>query len=163
MIDLLENIAGDRPRGVALMGLDVGTKTIGVAVCDPDLCLATPVATIKRTKFKRDLEALRVLIADYEIGGYVIGYPVNMDGTEGRKCQSIRDFAHEFEKQIGGENLWIALADERLSTHTVEHFVDHSVGMSKRKAKEQGVIDKLAAQVILQGAIEYLVGTYKKD
>ncbi len=154
MIDLLENIANGCPRGVALMGLDVGTKTIGVAVCDPDLSLATPVVTIKRTKFKRDLELLRQIIADYNVGGYVIGYPVHMDGTEGRKCQSIRDFAHEFEKQLGGDNLWIALSDERLSTHAVEHVVDQSVGMSKRKAKEQGLIDKLAAQLILQGAID---------
>lgn len=154
MIDLLENIAAQCPKDVPLMGLDVGTKTIGVAVCDPDLSLATPVTTIKRKKFKRDLEALKQIIADYEIGGFVIGYPVNMDGTEGRKCQSIKDFALEFEQQIGVDDLWIALADERLSTSAVESFVDQSVGMSKRKAKERGVIDKLAAQVILQGAID---------
>lgn len=154
MIDLLENIAAQCPKDVPLMGLDVGTKTIGVAVCDPDLFLATPVTTIKRKKFKRDLEALKQIIADYEIGGFVIGYPVNMDGTEGRKCQSIKDFALEFEQQIGVDDLWIALADERLSTSAVESFVDQSVGMSKRKAKERGVIDKLAAQVILQGAID---------
>lgn len=156
MIDLLENIAVDCPRGVALMGLDVGTKTIGVAVCDPDLSLATPLTTIRRTKFKRDLEALKQVIVDYDIGGYVIGYPVHMDGTEGRKCQSVKDFSLEFQKQIGVDNLWIALADERLSTSAVESFVDAYGGMSKRKAKEQGVIDKLAAQVILQGALDYL-------
>lgn len=156
MIDRLENIAGEFPRGEALMGLDVGSKTIGVAVCDPELLVVTPLTTIKRTKFTRDVQALLKIISDYEIGGYVIGYPVHMDGTEGRKCQSVRDFAHEFEKRLNVENLWIALVDERLSTNAVEGIVDQSVNMSKRQAKDRGVIDAMAAQLILKGAVEFL-------
>ncbi len=88
-MDLLENITDNCPQNVALLGLDVGSKTIGVAVCDPDLSLATPVKTIKRTKFRNDLRALEALMRDYEIGGVIIGYPLHMDGKEGRKCSII--------------------------------------------------------------------------
>ena len=160
-MDLLENSVDSVPRNTALLGLDVGKKTIGVAVCDPDLTLATPITTIKRTKFKLDVAALERIIREYEVGGFIIGYPLHMDGKEGRKCQSVRDFADEFNRQISEEfktegNLWIGFWDERLSTSSVEHFVYESVDMSRRKAKEKGLIDKLAAQIILQGAIDYV-------
>jgi len=161
MIDRLENIVKSCPQGVRLLGMDVGKKTIGLAVADSALGLATPLLTVRRTKFSKDIKELEIVIRDYEIGGYVIGYPLNMDGSEGPKCQSVRDFSHEFEAQLSAglkpkEGLWVALYDERLSTASVESFVDESVDYSRRKAKERGVTDKLAAQVILQSALDFM-------
>lgn len=160
-VGYLKDIAQDAPRGRALLGLDVGKKTIGLALCDPDWRVATPLETIKRTKFTKDLEQLTRVITDYEIGGFVIGLPVNMDGSEGPRAQSVRDFALEMEKQLPDiENPWIALWDERLSTVSVKESVDNLVEKRKTRveSKSSGLIDKLAAQVILQGALEYLSG-----
>lgn len=160
MVDRLENIYMNCPHNVPLVGMDVGAKTIGLAVCDAGHCVATPVTTIKRTKFSKDIVALARFIRDYDIGGCVIGYPISMDGREGARCQSIRDFALEFKAQcfndICGEESWVSLWDERLSTASVEDFVRESVGISTKKAKARGVTDKLAAQVILQGALDYM-------
>lgn len=160
-MDLLENNKDHCPEGVVLMGLDVGKKTIGVALSDSAHCVATPVTTIKRTKFKRDLQALEEIIREYNVGGFVVGYPLNMDSSAGPRCQSVRDFVLEFKAQLSpdlkcNEDIWIALWDERLSTASVEGFVDEYVDISKRKAKERGILDKLAAQVILQGALDYM-------
>ncbi|MEZ5813337.1 MAG: Holliday junction resolvase RuvX [Alphaproteobacteria bacterium] len=156
-IDLLKNIAKYCPKGVALLGLDVGKKTIGLALSNPAQTIATPLQTIKRTKFTNDMEALKAVIAEYEVGGFILGYPVNMDGSEGPRAQSIRDFAIEMKKALG-EGAWIALWDERLSTVSVEEFVDKNVQKrkTKAKAKTSGLIDKLAAQVILQSALDYI-------
>ncbi|HBR69274.1 MAG TPA: Holliday junction resolvase RuvX [Rhodospirillaceae bacterium] len=155
-IGLLKDIIDRKPEDVRLLGLDIGTKTIGMAVCDPGHSIATPLGTIKRIKFTKDIEELRRVINDYEIGGYVLGYPVNMDGSEGPRCQSVRDFALEMEKHpaIFGDNPWIALWDERLSTESVEDFLVESVDMSRTKRKQ--VKDKLAAQHILQGALDFI-------
>ena len=155
-MDLLENIADSCPKNSALLGLDVGQKTIGVAVCNPDQTLATPIMTINRKKFSKDALIIKQCIEEYEVGGLIIGYPLNMDSTEGRRCQSIRDFTMELKRLLGAPHLWMAFWDERLSTACVEDFVDKSVNISRRKAKEKGVLDKLAAQVILQGALDYL-------
>ncbi|MEM7650785.1 MAG: Holliday junction resolvase RuvX [Pseudomonadota bacterium] len=156
-IGLLKDLAKDCPKDVALLGLDVGKKTIGLALSDPSQSVATPLKTIKRTKFTADMESLKAVIDEFEIGGFVIGYPVNMDGSEGPRAQSIRDFAIEMEKALGGEP-WIALWDERLSTVSVEEFVDKNIDKRKTKAeaKTSGLIDKLAAQVILQGALDFI-------
>lgn len=160
MIDLLENINADKPRGRALLGLDVGKKTIGVALCNPDQTIATPLGTIKRTKFTKDILQLKEAVDEYEVAGFVIGLPLNMDGTEGPRAQSTRDFALELVRypEIVGDKPWIALWDERLSTRTVEAMVDKSVGKRKTKinAKSSGLIDKLAAQIILQGALDFI-------
>lgn len=160
MIDLVKKIAKKCPQG-ALMGMDIGKKTIGIAISDSAQSIAMPLQTIKRTKFSKDIKKIESLIVDYDIKGFVLGYPLNMDSTEGPKCQSVKDFALEFKAQLSPdvkpENLWIGLQDERLSTATVEDFVDSSVDISKRRAKEKGIIDKLAAQVILQGALDYMV------
>ncbi|GJL84621.1 MAG: putative pre-16S rRNA nuclease [Micavibrio sp.] len=155
-IGLLKDIIDCAPKDVRLLGMDPGTKTIGLAVSDPAHSIATPLKTIKRTKFTKDIEELRQVIADYEIGGFVLGYPVNMDGTEGKRCQSVRDFAQEMgnHADIFGDNPWIALWDERLSTETVESFLVESVDMSRTKRKH--VVDKLAAQHILQGALDFI-------
>lgn len=155
-IGLLKNILTERPKDVRLLGLDMGSKTIGLALSDPGQSIATPLQTIRRTKFTRDVEALKTVIDDYEVGGYVLGYPLNMDGSEGPRCQSVRDFAIELAKRtnIVGDEAWMALWDERLSTETVDSFLIESVDMSRTKRKQ--VIDKMAAQVILQGALDFI-------
>lgn len=155
-IGLLKNILTERPKDVRLLGLDMGSKTIGLALSDPWQSIATPLQTIRRTKFTKDVEALKAVIDDYEVGGYVLGYPLNMDGSEGPRCQSVRDFAIELAKRtdIVGDEAWMALWDERLSTETVDSFLIESVDMSRTKRKQ--VIDKMAAQVILQGALDFI-------
>jgi putative Holliday junction resolvase len=157
-VGLLKDILRDMPRGVSLLGLDVGAKTLGLAVADPGLTMATPLKTIKRTRFMNDIQELAGVIGDYEIGGYIIGLPLNMDGSEGPRCQSVRDFALELAKypQIVGDNPWIALWDERFSTETVENLVSDSVDISKRRAKETGLTDMLAASHILQTALDFI-------
>jgi putative Holliday junction resolvase len=159
MIDKLENMVKSVPAGRALLGLDLGKKTIGVALSDPAHTIATPLTTIKRTKFTKDILQIHAIVDEYEVGGFVIGLPYNMDGTEGPRAQSIRDFALELVRypEIVGAKPWIALHDERLSTHSVEAMVDKHVGKRKTKinAKESGLIDKLAAQIILQSALDY--------
>lgn len=158
---LLKDIAQERPKDVALLGLDVGKKTIGLALSDPSQSLATPLHTIMRTKFTKDMQALQKIAAEYEVGGFVVGLPYNMDGSEGRRAQSIRDFAAEMSRFLsadGGNAPWIAFWDERLSTVSVDSYVDNLVDKRKTKinAKSSGLVDKLAAQIILQGALDYI-------
>ena len=155
-IDLLKNIYKTCPKNTPLLGMDVGKKTIGLALSNPEQTIATPLTTIKRTKFTQDIQALAQIIKEYEVGGYIIGYPVNMDGSEGPRAQSTRDFALEFSAHMNAP--WIALWDERLSTVSVEESVDKLVQKRKTKinAKASGLIDKLAAQVILQGALGFI-------
>ncbi len=133
-----------------LLGLDVGAKTIGVAVGSLMIGVASPVETLKRTKFKRDMEALKGIITDYTIDGLVVGYPFEMSGKEGRRCQSVRDFMAELQNHI--KDMPYIYHDERLSTASVDNLLDKSV--NKRKAKEKGLTDQLAAQVILQGFMD---------
>lgn len=154
--EILEKIAANRPRNVRLLGLDLGTKTIGVAICDTGHNIATPLRVVQRTKFTRDVQDLAKTIKEYEIGGYVLGYPLNMDGTPGPRCDAVRSFAAEMLNypDIFGENPWVALWDERLSTAAMDDFLIESVDMSRTKRKQ--VIDKLAAQYILQGALDFI-------
>ncbi len=157
-IGLLKDIIDQIPAGARLLGMDVGQKTIGLAVSDHEHRVATPLGTIKRVKFTKDMVEIARRVKDYEIGGFVLGLPLSMDGSEGRQCQSVRNFAQEMERSLSlkGEGLWIALWDERLSTASVEDFVDSFVGIKRSKAKERGITDKLAAQHILQGALEFI-------
>jgi putative Holliday junction resolvase len=137
------------PRGV-LIGLDLGTKTIGVASSDPDRKLATGVTTIARTKFTVDAAALLALAAERSATGFVLGLPVNMDGSEGPRAQATRAFARNLAKL---SQLPIALWDERLSTAAVEReLIAADVSRKKRAA----VIDQHAAAFILQGALDRL-------
>ena len=136
-------------RGV-LMGLDLGTKTIGVAACDPDRRLATGVTTIARKAFKADAEALLGLAAERHAAGFVLGLPINMDGTEGPRAQSTRAFARNFARLTA---LPIGLWDERLSTAAVERDL---IGADVSRAKRAQVIDQHAAAFILQGALDRL-------
>ena len=149
------------PKNIRLMGLDLGTKTIGVAVSDAMQSIATPVTTIQRTKFSKDIVELEKLIKEFEVGGYILGWPLNMDGSEGPRCDATRSFADEMTNHpdIFGEKPFIAFWDERLSTRAVDNFLDKRVDMkknSKRGAKDSGLIDQLAAQVILQSALDSL-------
>ena len=137
------------PRG-ALIGLDLGTKTIGVAASDPDRKLATGVETIARKTFTADAKRLLALAAERNTVGLVLGLPINMDGTEGPRAQSTRAFARNLVKLT---DLPIALWDERLSTAAVERqLIDADVSRSKRAA----IIDQHAAAFILQGALDRL-------
>jgi len=160
-IGLLADIFQDSPKGASLLGLDVGKKTIGLALGDTERGLATPLETIKRTKFTKDMNALAEIVRAYNVKGFVMGYPLNMDGSEGPRAQSVRDFANEMlnHAEVVGESPWIAFWDERLSTVSVEDLVDRFV--EKRKTRENskasGLTDKLAAQVILQGALDFII------
>ncbi len=153
---LFKEIYASCPRDVRLMGLDIGTKTIGIAICDHDHTLATPLETINRTKFTKDILKIKVIMDDYEVGGFVLGLPLNVDGSEGPRCQAVRDFAAEMRNNpdVFGDDPWIAFHDERFSTVSAENLVDGSV--RRKKAKAKGTLDKLAAQVILQDALDSL-------
>lgn len=160
MIDLLENIVDQCPRDVRLMGLDLGSKTIGVAVSNAGQTISTSITTIERRKFTQDLAELGKIAKEYEIGGIVLGWPLNMDGSAGPRCDSTRSFADElarYPQELGmnpGTDMWIALFDERLSTSAVEDFLVKDVDMSRTKRKQ--VVDKLAAQLILQSALDII-------
>lgn len=139
------------PRGT-LIGLDLGTKTIGVASSDPDRRLAAGVETVARTNFTADARRLLALATERSAVGFVLGLPVNMDGAEGPRAQSTRAFARNLAKLT---SLPIALWDERLSTAAVEReLIAADVSRKKRAA----VIDQHAAAYILQGALDRLAG-----
>jgi putative Holliday junction resolvase len=137
------------PRG-ALLGLDVGSKTIGVATSDADRRLATGVETIQRKQFKADAARLLAIAAERNAVGFVLGLPINMDGSEGPRAQSTRAFARNFAKLT---DLAIGLWDERLSTAAVEREL---IANDVSRARRAEVIDEHAAIFILQGALDRL-------
>lgn len=136
------------PRHARVMGLDLGTKTIGLALSDVLRSIATPFDTIRRTKFTKDVEALFAIMDKHEVGGLVLGLPVEMDGTEGSRCQSTRAFARNL---LGLRDLPLALWDERLSTAAVTRTLLEADASRARRAE---VVDKMAAAYILQGALD---------
>jgi putative Holliday junction resolvase len=137
-------------RGRPLLGLDIGEKTIGLALSDATLLIATPLSTIKRTKFTRDAEVLGKLIEEHEVTGLIIGLPINMDGSEGPKCQSVRQFAANLLTRM---DLEISFWDERLSTVAVTRTM---IEADISRAKQKQAVDKMAAAYILQGALDFL-------
>lgn len=149
ILPLVETAAHLGARGT-LIGLDLGTKTIGVAASDPDRKLAAGVTTIARTNFTADARALLALAAERNASGFVLGLPVNMDGTEGPRAQSTRAFARNLGKLT---ELPIALWDERLSTAAVEREL---IAADASRKKRAAVIDQHAAAFILQGALDRL-------
>jgi len=149
VLPLIEIVALLPARG-ALVGLDLGTKTIGVAVSDPDRRLATGVATVQRKAFTADAKAVLALAAERHAAGYVLGLPINMDGTEGPRAQATRAFARNFARLTG---LPIGLWDERLSTAAVERDL---IAADMSRARRAAVIDQHAAMFILQGALDRL-------
>jgi putative Holliday junction resolvase len=146
----LIDAAAHWPERGALVGLDLGTKTIGIAVSDPDRRLATGVETIKRTAFKADAGRLLAIAGERNAVGFILGLPINMDGSEGPRAQSTRAFARNFS---GLTEIAIALWDERLSTVAVEREL---IGLDMSRAKRAEVIDEHAAMFILQGALDRL-------
>jgi putative Holliday junction resolvase len=138
------------PARGALIGLDLGTKTVGVAVSDPDRRIAAPVETIARKRFASDAERILALAAERRVVGCVLGLPINMDGTEGPRAQATRAFARNLAKLT---ELPIALWDERLSTAAVERAL---IAADLSRAKRKAVIDQHAATYILQGALDRL-------
>ena len=139
------------PAGGRLVALDVGSKTIGVAVCDAQWTIATAAELIKRGKFSADLERLRKLIEDQHAKGIVIGLPLNMDGSDSPRTQSTRAFA----RNLAPLGLPVLLWDERWSTAAVTRTL---IDADASRARRAELVDKMAAAYILQGAIDALVG-----
>ena len=142
--DLRANLGRDQ----RLMGLDVGKKTIGLALTDVTLTIASPYDTIRRKRFRDDAEALATIIEREDVGGLVLGLPFNMDGSEGPRCQSVRQFATNLEERLA---LPYAFWDERLSTAAVTRTLLDADASRRRRAR---VVDKMAAAYILQGALD---------
>lgn len=136
--------------GERMLGLDVGTKTIGTALSDTTLLIATPLATIRRRRFRDDLERIRNEIEQHKVGGIVVGLPLELDGSEGPRTQGVRQFARNVTEQI---DLPLAFWDERLSTAAVER--DMIVADLSRKRRAE-IVDKVAAAYILQGFLDRL-------
>lgn len=145
--DLAERLA----PGQRLLGLDPGSKTIGLAISDSALRVASPLETLRRGKFIEDAARLEAICRDHKIGGLVIGLPKNMDGSEGPRCQSVRQLARNLVEKAGF-TLPIAFWDERLSTAAVERFLVGEADMTRKRRSE--VVDKMAAAYILQGALD---------
>lgn len=148
--DQFEDFAAALPRHGALFGLDLGTRTIGVAVSDGLRAVATPLQTLRRTKFTADAVALQHLLVARSAVGLVLGRPLNMDGTEGPRLQSTRAFATNLARRI---DLPITFWDERLSTVAAERALLEADASRKRRSE---VIDHVAAGYILQGALDRL-------
>jgi putative Holliday junction resolvase len=137
-------------RDARVMGLDLGTKTIGLALSDVRLTIASPFDTIRREKFTKDVETLFTLMDKQGAGGLVLGLPVEMDGTEGPRCQSTRAFVRNLLRL---RDIPVALWDERLSTAAVTRTLLEADASRGRRAE---VVDKMAAAYILQGALDSL-------
>ncbi|MCJ7874594.1 Holliday junction resolvase RuvX [Phaeobacter sp. J2-8] len=150
IIEDISEFAAKVPPMTALIGLDLGDKTIGVAVSDGLRTVATPLETVRRKKFGLDAARLQEIIAARAIGGLVLGLPRNMDGSEGPRCQSTRAFARNFERLWDGP---ITFWDKRLSTVAAERALLEADTSRKRRAE---VIDHVAASYILQGVLDRL-------
>ena len=147
---LCPEFADALPSGGKLAGLDVGTRTIGLAICDAGWHFAGPAETLRRTKFTKDMDALRGFIAREHIAGLVVGLPLSMDGSDSPRTQSVRAFA----RNLAPLDLPILLWDERWSTQAVERaMIDADVSRARRAEK----VDALAAAHILQGVLDALV------
>jgi len=145
--ELIALIEGLAPRA-RLMGVDLGTKTIGLALSDVERRIATPLETIKRVKFTPDAERIKALVERYDVGGLVIGLPLNMDGTEGPRSQATRAFVRNLKPMLDRPVLFW---DERLSTVAVTRTL---LDADASRAKRADAVDKMAAAYILQGALD---------
>ena len=148
--ETIEAFAAALPRMGALVGLDLGTKTIGVAASDTMRSVSTPLQTIRRTKFTADAVALEAILAHRTVAGIVLGLPLNMDGSEGPRAQATRAFARNMARRIDTP---IAYWDERLSTVAAERAL---LEADASRARRAAVIDHVAAGYILQGALDRL-------
>ncbi len=148
--DLMHNLCKG-PQGQKLMGIDLGSKTIGMACSDTSHTIATAYDTIRRTKFAADAQALEAVLAKEDIGGLVVGLPLNMDGSEGARVQATRAFIRNLQARDDFPDLPILLWDERLSTAAVTRTL---LAADTSRAKRTQVIDKIAAAYILQGVLD---------
>lgn len=145
---LLDDFKAALQPGQRLIGIDVGTKTLGLALSDVGRMIASALETIRRTKFKPDMQRLLAIASEHGVGGYVVGLPRNLDGSEGPRAQSSRAFARNLAGLVSAP---ILLWDERLSTAEAERMLIAADTSRQRRAE---VIDKLAATIILQGALD---------
>jgi len=146
----INEIKSHLKKGERLLGLDLGSKTIGLALSDIRLTIASPMETIKRKKFTQDAERLLTIIKEQNVGGLVLGLPKNMDGSEGPRCQSSRQFAKNMAEKT---DIPISFWDERLSTIAVTRTLIEADASRKRQGE---LVDKLAASYILQGVLDNL-------
>lgn len=144
----IEELAARLPAKGALIGLDPGTKTIGVALSDATRLVANPLETIRRTKFKEDAARLAQLVGDHAVKGIIVGLPLNMDGSAGPRAQSVRAFVRNLSALF---DVPISYWDERLSSVAAERVLLEADTSRRRRAE---VIDKMAASIILQGALD---------
>lgn len=149
-IEVIAEFAAALAPGYRLIGIDLGTKTIGLALSDVTRTIASPLETIRRVKFTPDVAQLLAIASAHRVAGFVLGLPVNMDGSEGPRAQATRVFARNLNKLTA---LPILLWDERLSTSAAERTLIEAGTSRKRRAE---VIDKMAAAIILQGALDRL-------
>lgn len=149
-VKLLEELEAGLKRHDRLIGVDLGTKTIGLALSDVSRSIASPLETIRRTKFTADAERLIALARQHEATALVFGLPLNMDGTEGPRCQSTRAFVRNLEKLT---DLPVIFWDERMSTQAVTRTL---LDADASRARRDEVVDKMAAAYILQGALDRL-------
>ena len=152
ILDNPAELRGHLMAGARLLGLDVGTKTIGVALSDTRRVIATPLETIRRRRFREDAARLIALIDGHGVGGLVLGLPLSLAGGEGPRTQSIRQFARNL---LALRDLPIALWDERLSTAAVTREMI-AADLSRRRRAE--IVDRVAAAYILQGCLDFLAG-----
>lgn len=154
LLDMAQ-LSGGTARGAPLLGFDVGTKTIGLAISDPNWRLASPLKTINRSKWPADLAAVAAVIKERGCRGGIIGLPRNMDGSEGPRAQSVRAFAANLlaRPDLLGHAFALAFWDERLSTAAVERSL---IADDMTRKRRDEVIDKMAAAYILQGALDSL-------
>jgi putative Holliday junction resolvase len=146
----IEDLPPHLGRDARLLGLDVGTKTIGMALSDVTRSVATPFDTIRRTKFTADAKTIREVVEKNRVGALVIGFPLNLDGSEGPRAQSTRAFARNLAALVA---VPMVFWDERLSTAAVERHLIEADASRKRRAE---VVDRMAAAYILQGALDRL-------
>jgi putative Holliday junction resolvase len=149
----LSDLKAQLGRDQRLLGLDLGTKTIGLALSDLSRTVATPLSTVTRRKFAQDAAALLAIIDQHDVKGLVLGLPISMDGTEGPRCQSTRSFAANLLRL---RPLPIALWDERWSTTVVTRALIEADTTRRRRAE---LVDKMAAAYILQGALDSMCAT----
>jgi len=150
-IEKLVALAKKKPKNGRWLGVDLGSKTLGLAITDPNLIIATPLKTLPRTKFSKDLPYLRKVIIEYTVSSFVFGLPTSMNGEEGRRAQATRDFVSNLSIHI---NLPVAFWDERLSTVAVQRLMIDEANLSRQKRAAS--VDKMAAAFILQGALDAL-------
>ena len=148
MNDDIEALVAALPKGARLLGIDLGTKTIGLALSDVERRIATPLETLKRTKFTPDADAIRRVVDRFGVGGLVVGLPLNMDGTEGPRSQATRAFVRNLKPLV---KIPVAFWDERLSTMAVTRTL---IDADASRARRSALVDKMAAAYILQGALD---------